>query len=333
MTHTQSTKPTGNWLERLVARVDMFQQKRHALSFPYSVIKKYGDDDAGHEAALITYYGFLSLFPLLLVATSVVDRLTQNNPELRARLLGDINSHLSVFGSQLQSQIHASNRTGVALALGLLVALYGTRGVAHAVRGALDHAWATPKSKRSGFPKNALKSFALLLGAGLGLVLTTTLAGYATSALGGHFWLTRIVPLAINAVLLYVILMYVFTIGPSRRRPRSDLRLGAIVASVGLLVLQTLGTYLVAHQLQNLRGLYGQFALVLSLMFWLYLQAQVLVYAIEINVVHAYKLWPRSITNKPLTRADKEAYRLYAEKEAYRPKNEETIAVTFDSPD
>jgi YihY family inner membrane protein len=324
---------SGNFFTRLATRVDTYQQKHHAFSFPYAVIKKYGDDDAGHQAALITYYGFLSLFPLLLVATSVIDLVAQHNMELRTRLLADINTYFpDVFGQQLQASVHGSNRTGVALVIGLLFTLYGARGIADAMRGAIDHAWAIPRVKRSGFPKSALKSFSLLLGAGLGLIFTTTLAGYATGALGKSIGF-QVIPFVINAGLLYLIFMYIFLIGTSRRRSRKDVRLGAIIATIGLMILQTAGGYLITHEMHNLRGLYGQFALVLVIMFWIYLQAQVFTYAVEINSVHAYKLWPRSITGKPITDADRKAYRLYAEKEAYRPKPEEEITVQFKNPD
>jgi len=324
---------SGNFFTRLATRVDTYQQKHHAFSFPYAVIKKYGDDDAGHQAALITYYGFLSLFPLLLVATSVIDLVAQHNMELRSRLLADINTYFpDVFGQQLQASVHGSNRTGVALVIGLLFTLYGARGIADAMRGAIDHAWAIPRVKRSGFPKSALKSFSLLLGAGLGLIFTTTLAGYATGALGKSIGF-QVIPFVINAGLLYLIFMYIFLIGTSRRRSRKDVRLGAIIATIGLMILQTAGGYLITHEMHNLRGLYGQFALVLVIMFWIYLQAQVFTYAVEINSVHAYKLWPRSITGKPITDADRKAYRLYAEKEAYRPKPEEEITVQFKNPD
>ncbi|HSX15291.1 MAG TPA: YihY/virulence factor BrkB family protein [Candidatus Saccharimonadales bacterium] len=328
MSSTPSTQSRGNLFERFTLWLDRFQQKHRVLGFPLAVIKKYGDDDAGHQAALITYYGFLSLFPLLLVATSVIDLISWQNDELRTRLLADINTYLPIIGDQLQANVH-STRTGAALVIGLIAAFYGTRGIANAVRTALDYAWEVPKAKRSNFVNGAVKSFSLLLGAGLGLVFTAALAGYATSALGGHSTLLRIVPILINIALLYLIFMYVFLVGPSRKRSRAEVRLGAILASVGLLVLQTVGGYLITHQLHNLRGLYGQFALVLVVMFWLYLQAQVLVYAIEINVVQAYKLWPRSTTSKPLTAADEKAYRLYAERQAYRPKSEETIEVSF----
>jgi YihY family inner membrane protein len=321
-------KTSGNIIERILAFADRTQQRHHALSFPFAVIKKYGDDEAGHQAALITYYGFLALFPLILVATSVIDSIAQHNMELRARLLADINTYFPIVGNQLQAQVHTGSKTGTALVIGLLFTLYGARGIANAVRGALDHAWAIPKVRRSGFPLNAIKSFGLLLGAGLGLLITATLAGYATATLGRSI-VFRLVPLAINLVLLYLIFMYIFLIGTSKRHPRKDIRLGAVTATVGLLILQTVGGYLITHQLHNLSGLYGQFALVLAILFWIYLQAQVLTYAIEINVVHTYKLWPRGLTGKPITTADKKAYRMYAEKEAYRPRPEEEIDVTF----
>lgn len=328
MTQSQNSKPnSGNFVQRLQAGLDAFQQKHKALSFPYAVIKKYGDDDAGHRAALITYYGFLSLFPLLLVATTTIGIVAQHNPELRTRLLDDISSFFPIVGDQLQHSVH-SNKTGAALVIGLLFTLYGARGIADAMRGALDHAWNIPRVKRSGFPKNAIKSFTLLLGAGLGLVFTTTLASYATAMLGKAVVL-RVVPIAVNIGLLYLIFMYIFLIGTSRLHPRKDIRLGAITAAAGLTIMQLVGGYLITHQLHNLRGLYGQFALVLAILFWIYLQAQVFMYAVEINVVHTHKLWPRSLTSKPLTAADEKAYRMYAQMQAYRPKPEEEIDVTF----
>jgi YihY family inner membrane protein len=331
MTEQTETKKRMNPFERTARWLDRLQQRHRSFAFPFAVIKKYGDDDAGHQAALITYYGFLSLFPLLLVATSVVDILAQNNPNIQTQLNQLVADYFPIVGDSLQKSIHSSTRSGVALAIGLLFTIYGARGVADAVRNLLDHAWAIPRAKRSGFPLNAIKSFSLLLGAGLGILAAATLASVATSALG-HAWYWRAIPLSINAVLLYIIFMFVFLIGTSRRFKRKDLRMGAVLATLGLLILQTVGGYLITHHLKNLSGLYGQFAVVLALLFWIYLQAQVFVYSTEVNVVHTYKLWPRSLVQPPLTAADRKAYALYAEKEAYRPAPEEQIAVTFDDP-
>lgn len=322
------TKTSKNPLERLMAWLDAKQQKHRRYAFPYAVIKKYGDDESGHQAALITYYGFLSLFPLLIVATSVVDLISQHNAHLRANLLSNINKYFPIVGSQLQSSVHGNSKTGVALIIGILVTLYGARGIADAVRSVLDHAWAVPRARRTGFPMSVIKSVSLLLGAGFGLLLTGFLTSITAAALG-HTWYVNVLSLAINFGLLYIIFMYVFLIGTSRRLSRKNLRMGAVTASLGLLILQFVGIFLIKHQLHNLQGLYGQFALVLAILFWIYLQAQVFTYAVEINVVHTYKLWPRSLTGKKLTAADEKAYRLLAKKEALRLKPIEEISVTF----
>ena len=53
---------------------------------------------------------------------------------------------------------------------------------------------------------------------------------------------------------------------------------------------------------------------VLGLIAWLYLQAQLTLYAVQINVVRAYRLWPRSLAPPPYTEQDRHAFRLYVEK-------------------
>jgi membrane protein len=303
-------------VDKIAIRMDKLQQRYHALSFPYAVIKKYSDDSAGQQAALITYYGFLALFPLLLVATSIADLVAQHNAHLRTRLLADATSYFPVVGQQLQESIHGSHQTGLVLIVGLLFALYGARGIADALRNTLDIAWGTPHTRRSQFPVSILKSTALLFGAGLGLLATTALASYATAVLGRSL-LFRLAPIAINAVLLYLIVMYIFLVGTSRRRRRKDLRLGAITMVVGLLILQTVGGYLITHELHKTSGAYGQFGLVLAILSWIYLLAQLFAYAVEINVVHTYTLWPRTLSGKVPTTADDMAHRLQKQSKPY----------------
>jgi len=70
----------------------------------------------------------------------------------------------------------------------------------------------------------------------------------------------------------------------------------------------------VSHQIAHASPLYGTFATVLGLIAWLYLQAQLMLYAIEINVVRAYQLWPRSLTPPPYTEQDRHAFGLYVAK-------------------
>jgi hypothetical protein len=75
---------------RIIARADGLQRRDGVLGFPCAVVKKYGDDDGGRQAALITYYGFLSIFPLLLLGVAVLSRVLADHPDLRRRLIAEI---------------------------------------------------------------------------------------------------------------------------------------------------------------------------------------------------------------------------------------------------
>ena len=59
-------------VNRILAWADRLQRRHGVLGFPYAVVKKYGDDEGGRQAALITYYGFLSIFPLLLLGVAIL---------------------------------------------------------------------------------------------------------------------------------------------------------------------------------------------------------------------------------------------------------------------
>jgi uncharacterized BrkB/YihY/UPF0761 family membrane protein len=92
--------------------------------------------------------------------------------------------------------------------------------------------------------------------------------------------------------------------------------------------LQEVGGYLLTHELKNLDNLYGTFALVLGLLFWIYLQAQIVLYALEIETVRLFKLWPRSLVEDNLTDADKRALTLYARRN--RLSQKERVDTVFE---
>jgi len=316
-----------NPIERVVDGIDSWQQRHRWLAFPYAVIKKYGDDEAGYQGALITYYVFLSLFPLLIVATSVIRIIGAHNQHLQEKLFASINNYFPSFGADLQTSIHTSSRSGWALAIGLLITFYGARGGAEAVRHAVNHVWEVPKQDRAGFPKGLLKNLVLILGGGIGFLGAAILSSYATAAFAHSFWL-RALPIFASFVMLLAVFTFVFRVASSAKRSWHELLPGAAVAAVGLQILQTVGGYLITHQLSRLDGAYGRFGLVLAILFWIYLQAQVFLYAAEINTVHTLKLYPRSITQSPLTAADRKAFELYAKRETYKAPPED-VKVHF----
>jgi hypothetical protein len=76
-------------VSRVIAWADGLQRRHGVLGFPYAVVKKYGDDEGGRQAALITCYGFLSIFPLLLLGVAVLSRVLAGHPDLRRRLIAN----------------------------------------------------------------------------------------------------------------------------------------------------------------------------------------------------------------------------------------------------
>ncbi len=319
--------PRRNLLERFVHRLNHWQQRHKKAAFTYAVIKKFGDDEAAYQGALITYYGFLSLFPLLIVGTSFVEIISTNHPHLQARMINAISSYFPGFGNQLQQHVGGAHRTGLALVIGLLVALYGARGGAAAIQHALNHIWLVPRRKRAGFPLAPLKSLSIIVVAGVGLIAAAVLSGYATSL--NHSALFKIVPSLISMLLLYGVFLFVYRVGTESSDMKfKDLALAAAISAVGIQILQTIGGYYVTHELKSLSSLYGTFALVLGLLAWIYLQAQLMLYAVEISTVRALKLWPRSLESNELTDGDRRAYSLHAKKE-HLVKSEE-IDVAYD---
>lgn len=309
---TNNISPKLN--ERFMGMLDSFQQKHKLLAFPYAIVKKYSDDRAGFLAGLISYYGFVSLFPLLIVATSVIQITTQNNVTLRDKFLENATSYFPAFQNSLIESINTPSKSGVALAIALVITLYGARGVAAAIQHAQNHLWGVPRDKRAGFPKSLAKSFGIIFWGGLGLVGAASLTGYA--AVASHPMTLRILIGFAGFAVLFFVFWGVFTFGSSaRRRPLATIP-GSVFAAAGLLILQAVGGYLVSHQLRNQTGLNAQFALVLAMLFWLYLQAQVFLIAAEINTVRVHKLWPRAIDKKMPLKADKKALELYRKREA-----------------
>ena len=320
-----------NLVQRAVRAADALQQRHAWLAVPVAVWKKFGDDQAGNLAALVAYYAFVAIFPLLLVLVTVLDLVLKNNPGLREKVLNAALRQYPVVGPQLEHSIGRLHGTPIALVVGLLGALFGARGVANALQNALNAAWEIPFARRPGFPWSWLRSFALIAVIGLGFIVTTSLS---TLASGAGRVLTGagagVLAIAVSMVLNFGLFWLGFRLGTAPEITWRQLRLGALMSAIVWQVLITFGGYFVSHQLAHASPLYGTFALVLGLIAWLYLQAEFTLYAVEINVVRAYRLWPRSIAPPPYTEQDRRAYRLYADTEKRR--KEEDIVVEEPGP-
>ena len=163
---------------------------------------------------------------------------------------------------------------------------------------------------------------------GLFLLVSTVVAGLVT--IGHHGGLAVfgavVASLAVNIGLFVV----AFRLLTPKQIPWSDLMPGAFIGAAGWTLLQYLGGVLVEHSLRNTSKEYGTFALVLGLMAFLYLAAQVTLYASEVNVVRARHLWPRGLVQPPLTAADKKVLSSIALEGQRRPEQYVTAGFQAD---
>jgi uncharacterized BrkB/YihY/UPF0761 family membrane protein len=238
----------------------------------------------------------------LLVLTTVTNNVLSSHPHLQDTVIDGLTDYFPLLGSQLSSHIHSLNRNGLALFVGILFTLYGARGVADAFRKGVQHIWRVPESKRDKFPKSTLKSLCLLIVGGVGLVGASVLAGLTAAA--GHNIEFRLLSIALNIFILFWVFNFLLDFSLPSHLPLKQTKLGAAVAAVGLVVLQLVGGIVLAHQLKNLDALYSYFAIALGLLFWIYLQAQVICYAMVVAYVSSHSLWPRSLGPSP-TSVDK----------------------------
>jgi membrane protein len=302
-----------NIIKRILGAVDALQQRYAWLAVPVAVWKKFGDDQAGNLAALIAYSALVAIFPLLLLLVTVLDIALKNNPALQKKLVDAALKQYPVIGPQLQQSIGHLSQTGIALVVAVVGIFIGSLGVANSVQNALNSAWEIPFSRRPGFPWSWLRSAALIMVIGVGFIGTIVLSGVAVDAgrvLPGAG--PRVLALLVSLALNFGLFWLAFKLGTASEITWRQLWLGAAISAVIWQILQVIGSTFVSHQLAHARPLYGTFALVLGLIAWLYLQAQLTLYAVEFNVVRAYRLWPRSIAPPPFTQQDRRAFELYA---------------------
>jgi membrane protein len=321
-----------------IRRLDEYQRRHRWLGVPIAVVYKFTDDQGGYLAALITYYGFLSLFPLLLVFSTVLGFALPGNQALQQQLVHSALAQFPIIGDQLTDNAHPLRGSGAGLVIGILVALYGGLGVAVAIQNALNQVWGVPMNRRPDPVRARLRSLLLLLLFGVGVLVTTVLSGLAAGAgdVGAHLGVgLRVAAVAISVAANCVLVLLAFRALTSRRVSVRQVLPGAILAALAFQVLLTTGAFFVRTGLLGSSQVYGLFGIVLGLMAWIYLESVIVVLAAELNVVLARGLWPRSLLTPfveevELTHADRRSYTSYASTQRY--KESESITVEFDEP-
>jgi membrane protein len=318
----------------LTDRIDALQDRHPWLSFPIAVIYKFVDDQGGYLAALIAYYAFVSTFPLLLLASTVLSWVLVGDPELQRRVIDSALSQFPVIGDQLQQPAHLSGGvTGVLI--GVLGALYGGLGIAVALQNAMNVAWNVPRNERPNPIAARLRGLVILAIVG-GALLTATILPRFSGLLGITGTAAQIGvtvgTIAVNAVAFLI----AFQWSTTRKVSLADIAPGAIGAAVGWYLIQSYGGTYVGHVMATASATNAVFALILGMLALFYITAILVVICVEVNVVRVDRLYPRAVLavftdNVELKEGDRRAYALQAE--AQRNKDFQNVDVTFDEPD
>lgn len=319
----------------VVRDVDRFQRRHPVVGFPLAVIYKYFEDQGPFLAAIISFYAFIAIFPLLLISTSILGFVLQDDPGLRERLLDTALSQFPIVGDQLGRPEGLRGSTP-AIVIGALAATYGSLNLGQAAQNAAHITWAVPRNSRTNALLQRVRSLVLLSFAGLGilaLALASSLLanpeaiGVDAGDLGG---VIRVV----GFVFTSLIFVGLFRLVSGGRASTRSVLPGAMTVSVLWQLLQLVGNSFVTNVIGTAEQQMNQtFALVLGLVAFLYLSGLMIVLGFEINVVLRRRLYPRALLtpftdNVSPTEADLKAYTQYAKSQ--RHKGFQSIESTFE---
>ena len=173
-------------LKAPLRRFDEFQQRVPALAFPLGVVKKFGDDEGGSMVSLIAYRAFFSLFPLLLLMTTILGYVLAGNEELRQEVVNGTLSQFPIIGNQLKGG--ELNGSGVALAVGIVGSLLAGLGVVLETEQTFNRCWGVPKAAERGFVGSRLRAIGLLLVLGSLWLAVPAIRGRREAALTSARW-------------------------------------------------------------------------------------------------------------------------------------------------
>lgn len=284
----------------MIGWFDRLQQRSRAMGYVIAVVYKYVDDQGGYLAALITYYAFVSLFPLLLLLTTALGVVLVGRPELQRQIVESTVNQFPLIGEQL-AQPEQLSGGAVAVVVGILGALYGGSGVGQAVQNAMNSVWAVPRNVRPDPIRSRVRSLLLLLVLGSAAIAATLLSavGRAVDDLGVLGTAGVVVgTIAINTGILLV----AFRTTTSRELTYRQVLPGALAGALIWQFLQWFGAGYVARTVSSASATNTVFALVLGLLAFLYLISVSLVLCAELNVVRVDHLYPRALLTRSPTR-------------------------------
>ncbi len=310
-------------MRRFVVHADAWQQRKPWFALPIAVAKKFSDDKAGNLADLIAYFGFFSLLPLLIAFGAVLSFVVGDHPALERHVLSTAERSFPALSGYLGNHLSGS---GTALGVGLFGALWAGLKVTTATERALNAIWDIPADEGPSFWKVRLRGLAMLCILGVTVIVSTALSGLSTSGTFGA--IGRAVEVGGALLLNFVLYVLAFEVLTNRRLSVRRIVPGSVTGAMGWTLLQQLGGYFTKYEILRTSHLYGSLGIIVALLLWMFLGAQLTLFSAELNVVLAARLWPRSLSGVH-TDADRRALLRLATRTAR--SGEESVSVSFEN--
>jgi membrane protein len=297
-------------MKKLLGRLDTFQQRHRAVALPVATYKRFGEHGGGRLASTVSYWSFFSIFPLMLVFVTVLNIVLQDRPDTRQQLLDGALGQVPLIASEL-SATKPIGGSATTVIIGLITAIWSGMAAASALQTSLYDIADVPERERPNGVSKRLRTFAFLvvLAAGISVsTLATNAAAFFNSGIG-----LAVAGIVIALVVNVGIFLFAFGVMTTTHQDWRAMLPGAVAASVAVVVLLRLGSFIVGRYITGASDTYGTFAVVIALLSWFYLVSRIILLGAELNGVLAHDLWPRSLTaDSALTAGDRRAATLDA---------------------
>jgi membrane protein len=276
--------------QRVTSRVHELRTEHPHLDHAVRTQEHYGQVKASQWAGAVTYFGFLSVFPILALAFFFVGYLSRAFPDAQDTLVEAIDSMLpGIVGNgdeQLSlSEIEdAANTVGV---IGLVGVLYTGLGWLSALRDALITVFALPDREQPSFVMGKVRDLITLAVLGtvllVAVALTGVVAGFAEDLLDwanlseASTWMVRLVTIAVGLVANSILVLLMFRLLAAPGLPWRAMASGALLGAVGFEILKQLSTLLISMTQQA--PAFQVFGITLILLVWINYASRLILYA------------------------------------------------------
>jgi membrane protein len=305
--------------------VDRFQKRFKTTGVAVAAFKKFSEDKTTSLAAMMAFWAFFSIFPLLMVFVTILGWVLPASD--KTNVLNHVAQMFPLINTKTISGLSGS---WWALIVGGVTSLWSGMGAVRTTQTAFNSVWEIPYHERPKLKEQVLRSLRILVTLGVGLVVSTLISGFVTgSATGLHLGIVgRIVGLVIAAALDIGLFIAAFRMLTDREVSSRDVLPGAIFSGVVFFILSELSSFIISRHLKSAQGTYGTFATVITILWWFYLQSVITLLGAQINVVLKGRLYPRSVVNAPQTEADHRVLQAYAQERTYQPEEQVEARVT-----